>query len=453
MRNSRFFSFSLMYLLLALPLQAAPWVNTDDLYLRSSIQLLADAGHLKTPVNTLPLMWRPLLQDLTTLDSSILDEHELLAYTRLLTAARFAQQSSSSALTVSASTDPLGQSAGANQYQQKGLFAISSEVVANNWSAGVVKQFRKDPFDSNLYSDNTSNWDGSYGAYAVGNWALIAGVLPQWWGPAQQQSFSFDNRTRPAKSLQLSRLNANELLGSTFDWFGPVHINVQVGEYAGTAVLRHARYGAARANFKPTAALEWGVSVFRIRPYTNELLTVPELFDRYSFEDMTTLGVDLQWRLGAGSVYAEISSQRSVAIANGWLVGAQWHFGHQKLLLNAFAELQYIPEKYQYWQGLQPDQPLQQLQRMVSVGLKAYSPEGRAAYIKTALTQSNMTETASLLTLQDYLIDPLSLQTGIQLPIWQGLLSFDYHLQYGERYGGQGNTLVHAAGFTWEWRW
>jgi len=438
--------------LFAAPLVAAPWVNTDDHYLRNSIQLLADAGHIRSPVNTFPLMWRPLLQDIAKIDANTLNDSELLAYTRLLTAARFAQQTNITSLALSASTDPLGQSVGGTQYQQQGMVSLGSEVKGNNWSAGVFKQFRDKPYDSNLYTDNKSHWDGSYGAYAIGNWAVLAGVLPQWWGPAQQQSFLFDNKSRPAKSLQLSRLNANELLGSTFDWLGPVHLNVQVGEYAGTAVLRHARYGAARANFRPVAAVEFGASIYRLRPYADQLLAVPELFERYVVADSTTLGIDFQWRRGAWSLYSEISSQRSVAIANGWLLGAQWHFGHQSLLLHAFAEWQHIPEDYQYWQSLQPNEAITQPKQLVTFGVKAYMPQGHAAYAKLSVAADSHT----VITLVEdipYLNDPITLSAGIQLPVLSGLLSFDYQLQHGDNSLNQQSEFAHTAGVKWEWRW
>ena len=434
------------------PLKAAPWVNTDDQYLRSSIQLLADAGQIRTAVNTFPLMWRPLLQDLARIDTSSLNDAQLLAYTRLLTAARFAQQETLTSLALSGSTDPFGLPVGGNAYQEQAKVSLGTELKGHNWSAGVFKQFRDNAYDSNLYTDNKTHWDGSYSAYTLGNWVLMAGVVPQWWGPAQHQSFLFDNQSRPAKSVQVSRLNANELLGNAVSWLGPIHVNVQIGEYAGTSVLRHARYGAARANFRPIPSLEIGGSLVRLRPYPEQLASVPALFERYTVADSTTVGIDVQWRQGDWSLYSELSSQRTGEISQGWLLGAQWHFGHESLLLNAFAEIQHIPEKYQYWLSLQPNEALAQPKRMITLGIKAYMPQGHAAYAKISLVDDS-DKVIQLVEETPYLSDPISLHSGIQLPVLGGLLSLDYRLQHGDNVLSNQTEFTHRAGATWEWRW
>ena len=33
---------------------AEPWIDTSDIYLKANIQLLADSGHIITPVTTYP---------------------------------------------------------------------------------------------------------------------------------------------------------------------------------------------------------------------------------------------------------------------------------------------------------------------------------------------------------------------------------------------------------------
>jgi len=45
-------------------LNAEPWVDTSNIFLRSNIQLLADMGLIKTPVTTFPLMWHDIALDL-----------------------------------------------------------------------------------------------------------------------------------------------------------------------------------------------------------------------------------------------------------------------------------------------------------------------------------------------------------------------------------------------------
>jgi len=50
--------------LAATPLCADPWAKPGDLALRHDIQLLADAGIIRSPVNTWPIPWATIAADL-----------------------------------------------------------------------------------------------------------------------------------------------------------------------------------------------------------------------------------------------------------------------------------------------------------------------------------------------------------------------------------------------------
>src|SRR6056297_4124207 len=51
----------------ATPLYADPWAKPGDLALRHDVQLLADAGIIKSPVSTWPIPWGTLAADLSAL--------------------------------------------------------------------------------------------------------------------------------------------------------------------------------------------------------------------------------------------------------------------------------------------------------------------------------------------------------------------------------------------------
>ncbi|MFN3711950.1 MAG: hypothetical protein ACK4S8_15585, partial [Alishewanella aestuarii] len=118
-------------------LQAAPWVKTEDQFLQQSIQLLANAGLIKTPVNTWPLMWQPILQDLAQIDTQGLTDAQLHAYLRIKSAAGFAQQDRINSLTLSGSNEALGPRGAGNQYQQEAMLSLGAELKDNNWTAAV----------------------------------------------------------------------------------------------------------------------------------------------------------------------------------------------------------------------------------------------------------------------------------------------------------------------------
>ena len=47
---------------------AQPWLDTRDSGLRVDIERLSSAGIIKVPINTRPLMWSGILNDLETAD-------------------------------------------------------------------------------------------------------------------------------------------------------------------------------------------------------------------------------------------------------------------------------------------------------------------------------------------------------------------------------------------------
>ena len=48
--------------------QASPWLEADDPYLRSDVQFLADRGRLVMPTNAFPIRWRLLANALAAID-------------------------------------------------------------------------------------------------------------------------------------------------------------------------------------------------------------------------------------------------------------------------------------------------------------------------------------------------------------------------------------------------
>lgn len=59
-------------LLFSASVAAAPWVDASDIYLRADIQALADAGVIRVPVNTFPLMWSGIGGDLAKVEPELL---------------------------------------------------------------------------------------------------------------------------------------------------------------------------------------------------------------------------------------------------------------------------------------------------------------------------------------------------------------------------------------------
>lgn len=429
-------------------LQAAPWVKTEEQFLQQSIQLLANAGLIKTPVNTWPLMWQPILQDLAQIDTQGLTDAQLHAYLRIKSAAGFAQQDRINSLTLSGSNEALGPRGAGNQYQQEAMLSLGAELKDNNWTAAVYKQFRRDAYDANSFSDNDTHWDGSYGAYTAGNWVMLAAIHQQWWGPAIHSSFNFNNQQRPAKSLQISRLNPNLPLHQRLSSLGAVQFNLQYGEFAGTAPTRHATYLASRIGLKPFTALEVGLSGRKLQPKPEQQAISEPFYQQLPQQDVTTLGVDLRYHLNnQTALYAEYSSQRSDETASGWLVGGQYHLGNEFVLLRFFSEYQHIAADYNQWLFIQPGQIQAAIKNEWVAGVQITTPSGESGYLKFSKTSSQLNPAQP-----ELLVDPAAIHAGYQRPLLSGLVNIDYQLQRAKQYVDT-TELNHAVGVRWEWRW
>jgi len=473
---------------------AAPWIKTDDQYLQQSIQQLANAGLLTTPVNTWPVMWAPILQDLANINVNTLTSAQLHAYHRVKSAASFNQATQIQSVALQGSSDPLGQVGIGQQYQQKAAIRLGTEAKGNNWSGGIYKQFRQDAYDANSVSENASNWDGSYGAYTAGNWVFISAIHNQWWGAGVQSSFNFNNTQRPTRSLQISRLNPHETLHETLDWLGPISMNLQYGTFAGTAPLRHATYYAARVGFKPISTVEVNITARRIKPEQDTL----QLTEPYSYllptENVNTFGADIRHHItpqlawygevshqAKGDTRDGLASQMSLLdSATGYILGTQYHIGNQSVLLRFFAEYQAIPKAYNQWVFIEPGKHNTPLKSQAVLGLQVSGVSGKAGYV--TFSQRKYSDQYNVLDTNPTFIDIAGafskgnqLTLGYQQPLFKGLLQLDYQLEKGQRVqdaillennstdanmaqtainsSNSNSDYSHAIGARWEWRW
>lgn len=70
-------------LFLTTQVQADWWLEATDLSQKADLQLLSDYGLIRQPINTYPLFWAGIKQDLDALDPSTLSKDQWLAAQRL----------------------------------------------------------------------------------------------------------------------------------------------------------------------------------------------------------------------------------------------------------------------------------------------------------------------------------------------------------------------------------
>ncbi|WP_290610963.1 capsule assembly Wzi family protein [Arsukibacterium sp. UBA3155] len=447
MRLSGYF-LAVCFSSVALFSQAAPWVDTDDRYLRSSLKILADGGYLHSPINTYPLMWQPLLSDLANINTASMNDSQLFAYLRVVSAADFARQPTVKSFSVATSSDAIDSNGFGRHYQHKAEVNISTEFIGKNWAVGISKQFAADNHYDNGYQAN-SNWDGSYAAYTVGNWVLSAAQQQLWWGPGYDSSANFSNNGRPLKALQLSRLNSSEPLLTILEPLGAVNMQLVLAEQPGSALLRHAKVVAARVNIKPYSQLEFGISGSQLYTVNNVVPAQQQFSPVYQFPDsrITSFSIDSRYSINPNlAAYGELTQNNS---ALGWLAGSEYLIANSTVQAMLVAEYKSTADDMQQWQSLQHNNLFGQAATRWLAGLELHYRDGSSFYAN--LSQASYSENTALVA-EIPLTKSSQLAAGYQTPFCDGLLTIDAQLNRDTRSEAEAE-FTQGVGIRWERRW
>ncbi|WP_449358106.1 hypothetical protein [Alishewanella longhuensis] len=125
-------------------MSAAPWISPEDQFLVNSINVLANAGYIKSTTTTYPLLWKNIVKDLYQVDSTELHGIHQQAYYQLKNAADFANGNYSQLVLSSSSEDLLNMGQG-YQYKGDASVKLGTDIAGNNWAAGIKGQYSKNP--------------------------------------------------------------------------------------------------------------------------------------------------------------------------------------------------------------------------------------------------------------------------------------------------------------------
>lgn len=238
-------------------LQAAPWVEVNDLAVRADIQLLNDSGAINLPATTYPLMWSSVNTQLSSIDTQSLNDNQLAAYTHLR---RHIQKQTAPQLTTKvraylSNSNRRFSSFGDSLYE-KGSVSASAEKVGTNWAGRLQVNYRSG-FDK-INEGDTAHLDGSYIAYRLGNWVMDVSAKPKWWGPGVDSSLILSNNARPLPAIAISRDNSEAFESPWLSWIGPWTFTAQMAQLEQNRVIANAKLWSTRAAFRPVAGLDIG---------------------------------------------------------------------------------------------------------------------------------------------------------------------------------------------------
>ena len=235
---------------------ASPWIDASDLYTRIDIQNLANAGVIKAPVTTFPLMWAAISDDLEKANTTNLSAHLVDAHRRLIAKYRqIKKNKNQQKIKLSFGNDQKRFNSFGSSQQEKGQVSLSVEGMYGNWFGQLTTQYRKSPIDG-----ESKNIDNSQIAYLAGNWMIKLGSYQQWWGPGWDSSLILSNNSQPLQAIGISRYNSKPFESPWLSWIGPWTLTAQMAKLESERAVPNALLWSTRATIRPITELEIGLS-------------------------------------------------------------------------------------------------------------------------------------------------------------------------------------------------
>ena len=234
---------------------AGPWISPGDETLRHHIQVLADAGVIRVPLTTWPLMWSGIKYDLDSAEAYELSTGQQLS----LGYVRFALRRDTNDDVRLTWRGDIRQSPHlftyfANSQRDQAETSLSADWM-NKHFAGQLKLSYTD--DNN---DASAKLDGSYLSAILGNWAFTAGATDRWWGPSWQNNLILGTNARPVPGLTIQRNHSAPFETPWLSWIGPWHLETFMGRMENNREISHALLWGLRVTFRPIKPLEIGLT-------------------------------------------------------------------------------------------------------------------------------------------------------------------------------------------------
>ncbi|WP_372870553.1 capsule assembly Wzi family protein [Shewanella sp.] len=236
--------------------QAAPWVDTSDIYLRADIQTLADAGVITVPVNTFPLMWAGIGLDLGKAEPSLMHPDVASAFARVNYYYRQAvDNTGNTRIKGTAATDAARFQHYGSDYREQGELKVSHEYMDNRFAFKLSATAAYDAQD-----DKDFRLDDSWASMVLGNWVMTAGAVEQWWGPGFDTSMHRTNNARPMPSVMLSRNDAHGFETPWLSWIGPWNLTMGLSWMNDERAVKDTLLWNFRGSLRPIQQVEIGAS-------------------------------------------------------------------------------------------------------------------------------------------------------------------------------------------------
>ncbi|GLP96890.1 capsule assembly Wzi family protein [Paraferrimonas sedimenticola] len=236
---------------------AAPWVDTSDQFLRADIQRLADAGVITVPINTFPLMWSGIGQDLEQADHRALSPEVLDAFSRVNFYYNLNRKPDGvGQIKAQATSNDKRFTDFGQAHRTPANLQVSYSGMVDRVAYKIAASAHYNPKDGEHY-----RLDDSYVAIALGNWIITGGAQERWWGPGFDHALHVSNNARPMPAISISRNNPQAFETPWLSWIGPWNVTASISQMEKERAIPNPYLVQARVNFRPIRQLEFGLSL------------------------------------------------------------------------------------------------------------------------------------------------------------------------------------------------
>lgn len=241
----------------ALSAQADPLARPGDMLLRHDIRLLVDVGVINIPLNTWPIPWGNILDQLGNAGRAAATPAASAAIRRLRDRARWELDSREFYLTgwASAAAEPR-------------IIRTFEDTPRAEAEAGLAFSWTGNRFTVNLsaaYADNPADGeefrpDDTYAGMALGNWMVTAGWQQRWWGPGNDASSILSSNARPRPGVTLQRNLSTPFETRWLSWMGPWALTTFMEYLDDERATKDPLLWGFRFGFRPLSGLEINVT-------------------------------------------------------------------------------------------------------------------------------------------------------------------------------------------------
>lgn len=258
---------------------ASPWAEVGDAQLRSDIEVLAAAGVIDDITMQWPLPWGGILYRLDqpgALNGQSAYVIEAAERVRKRGMAETEPHHLKASVTVDGTNEPdivrgfdaMGlqnvQSQANLEYQWGSTVLHLSVGAQTTTREHLISSAAVNAIPGSRRTDHRDRQilllDGSYVAQRIGNTAVFAGYLPQWWGPGWISALSVSNNARPFPQIGIMRIDTTPFEWPVLRWLGPWQFEFFVGLLDGQRIANHTLRDGVHFSFSPFRGLEIGAA-------------------------------------------------------------------------------------------------------------------------------------------------------------------------------------------------